>query len=55
MIVALNMSGEQQRLKLDETRQLREVLSNLHKGERAFEGGEINLAPYEAVVLDATR
>jgi alpha-glucosidase len=55
IIVALNMSGEQQQLKLDRTGRLRELLSNLHKGERAIDGGQIDLAPYEALLLEVTR
>jgi alpha-glucosidase len=56
MIIALNMSGEGSKLKLVETGQLRRVLSNLRtKDEQAIEGGEINLAPYEAVVLEVRR
>ena len=56
MIVALNMSGEGRKLKLDGAGHLREVLSNLRpKGERTIESSEINLAPYEAVVLEAVR
>jgi alpha-glucosidase len=55
MIVALNMSGERRTLKVAEARQLREALSNLRKHERAIEGSEISLAPYEAVVLEVGR
>jgi alpha-glucosidase len=56
IVVALNMSGEGRKLKLDEAGRLREVLSNLlQKGARPVEGGEVNLAPYEAVVLEVIR
>ncbi|HYY58657.1 MAG TPA: alpha-amylase family glycosyl hydrolase, partial [Pyrinomonadaceae bacterium] len=56
MIVALNMSGQQRKLKLDGAGRLREVLTNLRRaGERSIEGGEVNLAPYQAIVLEATR
>ena len=53
MIVALNMSGEERKLKINEAGYLREVLSNQRKDERAIEGGEVTLAPYEAVVLES--
>jgi alpha-glucosidase len=56
LFVALNMSGEQRKPKLDGAGHLREVLSNLRQqGERTIKGGEVNLAPYEAIVLEATR
>jgi alpha-glucosidase len=56
IIIALNMSGEGSKLKLAEAGQLRRVLSNLRtKDEQAIEGGEINLAPYEAVVLEVRK
>jgi alpha-glucosidase len=55
MIVALNMSGETRKLNVGGAVRLREVLSNLRRGERAIEGGEVTLAPYEAVVLEAMR
>lgn len=54
MIVALNMSGQEQELQFGGHGQLRVVLSNLpRRAERVLENGEIKLAPYEAVVLEA--
>ncbi|MGB9179326.1 MAG: alpha-glucosidase [Pyrinomonadaceae bacterium] len=55
MIVALNMSGEERKLKLNQAGYVREVLSNIRKDERAIEGDEVNLAPYEAVVLEVMK
>jgi alpha-glucosidase len=61
MIVALNMSGEDRSLRLDQAAlgagsRLRLALSNLRAGdERALKGTEISLAPYEAVVLEVIK
>ncbi|MGA9996874.1 MAG: alpha-glucosidase [Pyrinomonadaceae bacterium] len=55
MIVALNMSGEERKLKLNQAGYVREVLSNIRKDERAIEGDEVKLAPYEAVVLEVMK
>ncbi|MBA3442353.1 MAG: DUF3459 domain-containing protein [Pyrinomonadaceae bacterium] len=60
MIIALNMSGENRSLRLDEAALentdgaslLRVRLSNLRADEQTFDGRVLSLAPYEAVVLE---
>ncbi len=58
MIIALNMSGETQTLRLDKAAlsgasRLHVALSNRTASERQMVGEQLSLAPYEGVVLEA--
>ncbi|HEY0376669.1 MAG TPA: alpha-amylase family glycosyl hydrolase [Pyrinomonadaceae bacterium] len=60
MLVALNMSGEGRKLRLDESalgknNGLRVRLSNQAGSENRDVSGELSLAPYEAVILEVKR
>jgi glycosidase len=57
MLIALNMSAETQRLKLDNSGpsgaySLRRVLDNVTIQQRSFGPHELALAPYEAAILE---
>jgi hypothetical protein len=60
LVVALNMSGERQTLRLDEgaggapAGRYRVLLSSLGAREQSLGGGSLELAPYEGVVLEVS-